>query len=1000
MIFTASQQRAVESWSGGDTCVVAGPGSGKTRVLVGRLRWLVETKGIDPAHLLAITFTEKAARQMLERLLEEAPPEWRQSYYRTAISTVDAFCTRFLRSHALQAGIDPEFKVIDTWQSNMELRRVISKALDVCYDRSPKSALSFLRSFAGARSVAEEISLSSVHEQIFRLYRSMQVSSAGQNSLESDESPHLKKFQIQRSWIIGVLSEVDRAYRDWKRAAALVDFSDLSKFTVQILGSDRVPRLPFQHILVDEYQDTNPLQATLITLLQKHAENANCALFGVGDINQSIYGFRDASPEVFHKFSGEIQRCGGKVVKLRENFRSRPDILLASEQLLLGAEGLEPQPLVAQRKLSRKKDPSVEVIIMRHDTKLVARQREARQVATRIIEMCRRLRIGNPVKTPTWSDFAVLLRTHNLVREFYRHLREAGIPCQVAGGAGFFENRAVRDLMCLLQVLSNPRDEIRLAAVLCSPLVSISDETLLRLKLLNGNLADVIRSNQTILGEDGKRLRIFAERLGQWRENLDSVPPDLLIWRILTETGYEASTLSQSDGPQKAASVRKLAELSRTLYDTGRFTFTELIEQLCDWQTSFPRQPEAELQGDTEDAVQVMTMHNAKGLEFPIVFLPALDYQSRGGGDTLTYLPKAGMGVKWIDPQSGKELPDRAFQSIREYRKNREREENNRLLYVAITRAEEHLVLSAALGKNVTGWARLLRDKLGVKLDHFDCVPNEKEKNGLRFRLFRTNQNVELAQIAPTVLAHPNIQLLDPLDHHKSFDTSAAVTSIALYAQCPRKYYLSRYLGFEQASALTVTTKDESTALNNQTEASELGQRVHKVLAGSLAPEHAGPEAMQLVKNFQESEFSRRAGTNAVREQGLLFAVEDYLIQGQIDLWFDDGAERVLIDYKTDKVTADEAKGRAQDYALQIQLYAQALEQSSGRRPDRGVIYFLRPNVAIDVELNAEALNKARQTVRNFFAAQSQQSFPLQVEKHCFRCVHYENLCPASVPAA
>ena len=998
MIFTASQYQAVESWGRGNICVVAGPGSGKTLVLVERVRWLVETKGIDPAHILAITFTEKAARQMLERLLEGARPEWRQAYRRARISTVDAFCARFLREHALEAPIDPEFQVIDAWQAEMELRHVIGEVLDVCYAANPASALGFLKSFAGSRSRTEEISLSSVHEQVLRLYRSMRVTGVAPRPPKSNKSSDFGEFQAQRAWIVEVFEKVDRAYRGWKRAAALVDFSDLGELAVRILEKGRVRRLPFQHILVDEYQDTNPLQAKLIALLREHASDG-CVLFAVGDINQSIYGFRDADPEVFRNFREEVRAAGGEVVELRENFRSRPEILLAAERLLAGAAGIETGPLVARCGLPPKDDPSVEVTVVRHRKKAIARQREARHVATRVMELRGRLKIGNPARTPAWRDFAVLVRTHNLVREFYKHLREAAIPCQVAGGTGFFEAQEVRDFMCLLQVLSNPRDEIRLAAVLCSPLVGVSDETLLRLKLDVGNLADALRGEVTVPGEEGQRLRTFVERLAGWRESVESVPPDLLIWRVLAETGYEAFTLSQADGSQKAAGVRKLAELSRSLHDTGRFTFGELVERLSEWQACRPQQPEAESRENAEDAVQIMTMHNAKGLEFPIVFLPALDYQARGSSDALAYLPASGMGVKWVDPQAGEEAPDPVFQSSREHRKKREKEENNRLLYVAMTRAEEHLVLSAALGTNVTGSARLLRDRLGLKLDQLDQVPREEEKDGLRFRLFRTGQDAEPAPVDPTELVQPEVHLVDPLEPPESIDTSAAVTSIALHAQCPRKYYLSRYLGFEPLrSQVAFAAEDEPVPPNDETDASELGRRVHKILAGSLAPEDAGSEAMRLVRNFQESEFGQRTKANAVREQSLLFAVDDHLLQGQIDLWFDDGAERVLIDYKTDQVTAEEAESRAQDYALQIQLYAQALKQGSGKRPDRGVLYFLRPNAAVDVDVSPRALDQARQSVRDFFAAQSQQSFPLHVGKHCFRCAHYGNLCPARVP--
>ncbi len=886
---------------------------------------------------------------------------------------------------------------MDAWQAEMELRHVIGEVLDGHYAAEPASALRFLESFAGSRSRAEEISLSSVHEQGFRLYQSMRVTGVVPGRPKSNEGSDPAEFQVQRTWIAGVLEKVDRQYRGWKRAAGLVDFPDLGELAVGVLEKGRGRRLPFQHILVDENQDTNPLQPKLIALLREHASDG-CVLFAVGDINQSIYGFRDADPEVFRNFREAVRAGGGEVVELRENFRSRPEILLAAERLLAGAAGIETRPLLARRGLPPKDDPSVEVTVVRHRKKAIARQREARHVATRVMELRGRLRIGDPARTPAWRDFAVLVRTHNLVREFYKHLREAAIPCQVAGGTGFFEAREVRDFMCLLQVISNPRDEIRLAAVLCSPLVGVSDETLLRLKLDVRNLADALRREVIVPGEDGERLRTFVERLARWRESSDSIPPDLLIWRILRETGYEAFTLSQPDGSQKAAGVRKLAELSRSLHDAGHFSFGQLVERLSEWQASRPQQPEAESRENTEDAVQIMTMHNAKGLEFPIVFLPALDHPLRGSSDALAHLPASGLGVKWVDPQTGEDAPDPTFQASSERRKKREKEENSRLLYVAMTRAEEHLVLSAALAANVTGSARLLRDRLRLKLDQSDQAPREEERDGLRFRLFRTSQDAEPACADPAELVRPEVHLVDPLQPSESIDTSASVTSIALYAQCPRKYYLSRYLGFESAPGpVRFAPGDEPAPEQDDMEASELGRRVHKILTGSLAPEDAGSEAMRLASNFQQSELGQRAKANAVREQSLLFAVDDHLLRGQIDLWFDDGAERVLIDYKTDHVTAEEAEGRAQDYALQIRLYAQALKQAGGKHPDRGVLYFLRPNAAVDVDVSPGALDEARQTVRDFFAAQSQQSFPLHVGKHCFRCAHYGNLCPARV---
>ncbi len=157
---------------------------------------------------------------------------------------------------------------------------------------------------------------------------------------------------------------------------------------------------------------------------------------------------------------------------------------------------------------------------------------------------------------------------------------------------------------------------------------------------------------------------------------------------------------------------------------------------------------------------------------------------------------------------------------------------------------------------------------------------------------------------------------------------------------------------------------------------------------------------MELARGFQESELGKRVPADAHHEQNLLFALDGHLLRGQVDLWFDEGGERVLVDYKTDQVKSGDVTGHAREYELQLQLYARAIEQATGRRPDRAVLYFLRPNVAVDVDVSEGAIQTAADRVKDFFTAQSRIDFPLNVGEHCYRCPHYRNICPAKVAAA
>jgi ATP-dependent helicase/nuclease subunit A len=219
------------------------------------------------------------------------------------------------------------------------------------------------------------------------------------------------------------------------------------------------------------------------------------------------------------------------------------------------------------------------------------------------------------------------------------------------------------------------------------------------------------------------------------------------------------------------------------------------------------------------------------------------------------------------------------------------------------------------------------------------------------------------------------------------------VTSVALFAECPRRYYLERYLGWE---APRVSPRTESDAAKpDALDATELGQQVHALLAGA-AVEGADPEAVRLAGRFHASALGRRAAATllAEREFDFLLAVEDVVLRGQIDLWFEESGELVLVDYKTD---ANPDADRAQHYALQLQLYALALEKQLGKLPDRAFLYFLRPDAAVEVRVDREAAAEALAAVRRFREAQDNMDFPLRVGERCRTCPFYQRSCPAYV---
>jgi CRISPR/Cas system-associated exonuclease Cas4 (RecB family) len=211
------------------------------------------------------------------------------------------------------------------------------------------------------------------------------------------------------------------------------------------------------------------------------------------------------------------------------------------------------------------------------------------------------------------------------------------------------------------------------------------------------------------------------------------------------------------------------------------------------------------------------------------------------------------------------------------------------------------------------------------------------------------------------------------------------------FANCPRQYYLGHYLGWE-GRPRKLAEAEEVGGLS----AGELGTQVHELLAGKpvLEPDE---EALRLAGVFRQSPLGRRLerASRVEREFDFLMAVEDLVIRGQVDLWFEEGGELAIVDYKTDSVTAAEAHRRARDYALQLRLYAMAVERFAGRAPDRAWLYFLRPNTVVEVDLTPSLLERPEQIVRDFQEAQSKLEFPLNEGERCHRCQFWRDLCPA-----
>ena len=1075
MNFTPHQLDAVDvSKCRQDTCVVAGPGSGKTSVLVEFYRRLVMDARVPPSRILAITFTEKAARNMKERLAGffRGMPESRRQLEQANVSTIHGFCARLLRENSIAAGIDPQFRVLDARQSVIMQRQASTAALDALFAERPEAMRRLMRalrspelageipglydamraggicvqalrdfSMQGAPSLEQirdilrrvtqestrdwlpaqrtnledvlraaqelaELPDTPITENHFRI-RSLFPTSL--NGLKKNTVIHSRlmaaKKQIHedlyRAWLTeyyagaretlcAVMERFDFLYSERKRGLGALDFADLEAFAVQLLEQNRTVRDrvrdQFLHVLMDEFQDTNAQQAKLVDLLR-----APDRFYSVGDINQSIYGFRHANPGVFRAYRDAIHRSGKHLVELVENWRSRPDILRAFETIVDGAAGIEPRRLVASKDFPDKLEPSVEIIAGIANTQEAALNLEAQWVARRILELAGSLHLaGGPAR---FGDFAVLVRNTEVLPAFTRGFEQAGVPYLLNQGRGFFETREAVDLTHLLRVISNPRDEISLAAVLRSPFAAVSDEALFRLKQA-GNLGSALRRldhlEAEFSSEDLEKLRRFREQLRRWRESRETAGFDRLLMRAMDETGYPVEPASRA-----AANIEKFLAMAREA--CARLTLPQFVEEL-EWMREADARDVDVPPEDTVNAVRIMTVHAAKGLEFPVVFLAALHKGVQTDTGPVCFSPQIGLGARWIDPSSGKDKGDWFHAAIREEAKRREEEESNRLFYVAMTRAEEHLVFSYSSFGKKKEWAAMLEGALGLDLSTpLQKVQLVEAPDGEKFllRTFATNAAPEpRARTAPEAAATAVETLARP-PVSAQHDFAASVTSVALFAHCPRRYYLERYLGWPGHTPRHLRfTEDEDG--DEEMDASEFGLAVHALLAGNSVAEATGA-ARKLAEAFHASDLGRRAAraSRVEREFDFLMAVEDVVLRGQIDLWFEEGGELVLVDYKTDDIKARDVTRKAEFYAPQLRLYALALEGISKSRPVRAFIYFLRPNIPVPVAIERTLLENPEDLVREFREAQSAVNFPLREGEHCESCPYFRGLCPA-----
>ncbi len=590
----------------GPLLVIAGAGSGKTRVLTHRIAYLIQERGVSPFEILAITFTNKAANEMKFRVGALVGPVAEKMW----VSTFHSACVRILRRDGDRLGFPSSFTIYDQSDA-VRLTGYVLRDLNLDTKKFPPR---------------------SVHATI----------SAAKNDYVTVEQYAESAATIFERKISDVYAE----YQDRLRKAGAMDFDDLLFNTVELFRKhpdvlEHYQRR-FRYVLVDEFQDTNSVQNAMVTMLGE-AHRQVCV---VGDGDQSIYRFRGADIRNILEF--ETTFPDATVVLLEQNYRSSQTILDAANAVIENNEGRKPKELWTEA------GPGEKILRYFADDEVDEAQWVAHELA--------RIHEGGLHR---WGDMAVFYRTNAQSRALEEYLVRVNIPYKVVGGTRFYDRREIKDALAYLRAVVNPVDEVSLKRVLNTPKRGVGDSTVAKLDQwaqMNGvPFIDALR-NYDEAGVSGRAIKGIDEFLtiiDETAELLDNTGPDELLRVLLDRTGYVAE-LEEQRSIEAEGRLENLAELVGGAEDFE--TADEFLEQVS-------LVADTDSLDDDESQVILMTLHSAKGLEYPVVFLIGLE--------------------------------DGVFPHMRSLGEPRELEEERRLAYVGITRARERLFISHA-------WSRML----------------------------------------------------------------------------------------------------------------------------------------------------------------------------------------------------------------------------------------------------------------------------------------------------
>lgn len=600
----------------GPLLILAGAGSGKTRVLTHRIAYLIKEHGIYPSNILAITFTNKAAREMRERI-DSLIGDLSNDMW---VGTFHSICIRILRRDIEKLGYDRSFVIYDTTDQQVVIKECI-KELNLNEKNFPP------------KSILETI---------------------GKQKDELIDANHFEKLYAS-DFRMGKIAKAYKLYEKKLKSNNALDFDDIIMNTIKLFK--QYPEVleyyqrRFRYVLVDEYQDTNTAQYTLVQKLSEAHQN----LCVVGDDDQSIYGWRGANIRNILDFEKDFKKC--KTIKLEQNYRSTQNILDAANSVISNNTGRKCKSLWTDNKGGSK------IIVCEHDNEHEEALYTAREIQRLIDEEDRK-----------FKDFAILYRINAQSRVLEDMLMREGLPYKIVGGQKFYDRKEIKDIIAYLRLIQNPADNVSLKRVINVPKRGIGNTTVEHaadIAIEKGlSIFAIISDTQEYpaLSRAAQKLDSFSKMIMRFRIIKESMSITELMDTVINDTGvlkeYEAE-----DTVEAQSRIENIKELKSVALEFEKQNEENSLEEFL---ANISLVSDLDNLEEEQDYVVLMTMHSAKGLEFPVVFIPGMEEGVFPGYRAITEGPE-------------------------------QLEEERRLCYVGITRAKEKLYLSNARFRTLFG---------------------------------------------------------------------------------------------------------------------------------------------------------------------------------------------------------------------------------------------------------------------------------------------------------